>query len=893
MQGMMLGLLDGLTSLFSWLLSGIMSIVMTVVSPTIEFLLTLISYLLGIYFYQIGVFILGLIDYMEMLFRALAGLDSLWGKGMTLSIAGGEDGDVLLQVIRNRDVQQAFLAMCIVGLFLLVVTSVFQIIKVEYTTEGAKNSKTPIFQKAFKGLANLMLLPLLCCFGIIFSNQLLNLLDRATKTDSYNTTISGLVFTTAASEAFYKVGETPMKMTVATPHLAIVELINNCDSIIKNIANDTKQDTSIEDEYQMDSVDRKTTQERFQIQLDDYKYYKISDVSEYYNYANINYLILILSGVVILKAFVFTSFGMVMRLYKCAVLFIISPVVIGMTPVNEGGLGKWRGQFIGQVLSAYGTVLSLNLYIILIRIFINLDVSFQGVTNFVLSEDLMVGLLKSIFVMVGALMIEQFAKEIGGYFGAEDAMSAGKGMAKQVGDTAMKGVKAAGAVGKFAATGGMSLAVTAGKGIAGAVKGGVKVGKSAVNKAKELKATEGGVFKGIGHAAADLGKDALSWGKGAFHGVRDTFGVEGKVKRQNNKAISKNNKQIEKNEFAQNALLNKMERLDKMGKLDDTTKAEITAQYDALEAEKDELKAGNKTFSEMNEDIDKSGEGARNERKAMNYRVKNSKVLKGASKGGKWLGSKAIEAGERAAMYADYGFAAMQGMYDDTMQNIPGFKALQGIDKSAQAGAKKMKGGHAAAMEKILEIREDKVKDSYKNSPAGILDNINLGAGSKRVMDEFVQELKASQQNVTVEANKAIDDLKDFLSNLKNNPKFYDGKNFTEAGEEQRFAAINQAVNTLNAKGANVNFSDVAGFAAKAELNGKVDINLSDLKMDVDPKKFEKAIADAMKKSGGLMNADVLRDELTKVFAELGEKGNKNMLIQIETIIKKVMNDLK
>lgn len=906
MKGMTLALLDGLSKMFEWLLDGILQLVINVVSPIIQFLLTLISYLLGIYFYQIGVFILGLVDFVEMLFRSLAGLAIANDRGIAISIAGGE-GDILVQLIRNKDVQQAFLAMCIVGLFLLVVTSVFQIIKVEYTTEGAKNSKTPILQKAFKGLANLMLLPILCIFGIVFSNQLLGLLDKATKTEGdATTTISGLVFSTAASDAFYKKGETKMYMRYATPSLAIVELLNNLGGILKNAWNDAGEDFNPElsREYALSEEKREEIQSNFQTQQDGYKYYDIENVSQYYNYSNIDYLILILSGIVILKAFLFTSFGMVMRLYKCAVLFIISPAVIGMTPINEGGLGKWRGQFVGQVLSAYGTILSVNLYIILIRVFINIDISFVGFTQFVFSKTLMAGLLKAIFVMVGALMIEQFSKEIGGYFGAEDAMSAGKGMAKQVGDTAMKGVKVAAKVGSFAATGGASLAIKAGQGIAGAVgsmakgaKGGFENTEGKFGK-KLLGATKGAVWDGgIKKAGVNIGKTAKNAGLGAAHFFSDGVTmvknkIDGIREDELRDEMGNNAAAISARKNYDQAVTNSQEKISEID--DQISKAGSEEDRAKLEAQKSSIQSD---LSKMrDEGIAKYGNKWMDDNfvEATNSRQDEiQKVLNPYDRHHSRLKSltNAAAVGARGVSY--FG-AAMKGLGDEAMQDVPGFKVFQNIDKAAHAGAKAMKGNHAANMEKIDELREDRVKNSYNGTIFAGADKVLLGAASIKFSEQVGSEVGAAQQNLKVEAGDTFRRLADELERLQKSPQFFENGQYTEGGAQMYHQAINAALSELNSKGANLNFSDVENLANKTiDLGGKIDISLADLKIDFDPKKIEKSINDALRKSGGAMKPEVLRDELQKIFNELGLSGNKNMLMQIEAIIKKVMNDLK
>ena len=217
MRGMLLGLgeliADAIGAVLKVVIMPLINIIFDfILTPIIRLLIEIVKYSVGCLLYMISSFLLQLIDFVEILFRALAGLDASGGNtGMSIELSlNGDKGDILIQLIRNPDIQQAFLSMCIVGVFLLVVTTVFQIIKTEYTTEGAKNAKGPIFQKAFKALSNLMLLPILVIMGIVFASQLLGLLDSATKGTGNNPTISGLIFVAAASDAHYKVWEEVM-----------------------------------------------------------------------------------------------------------------------------------------------------------------------------------------------------------------------------------------------------------------------------------------------------------------------------------------------------------------------------------------------------------------------------------------------------------------------------------------------------------------------------------------------------------------------------------------------------------------------------------------------------------------------------------------------------------
>lgn len=499
-----------------------------VIGPCVAFVFNLINYVLAILWYNISMFILSLIDYVQILFKLLAGLSV---DGMQFNLAGSKFGnsDLLIQLIMSNDIKNVFLSMCIVGIFLLVITTIFQIIKVEYTTEGAKNAKGPILNKAFKGLCNMIMIPALCICGVFIGNQVLELLDTATK-PSAKASISGQLFVAAASDAFYKANDIQVIMLTSLPDLAIALLIPNIFGITWNSVSSAWQigeDGSISNnpDYEngktpsasyhsvivntggVDKVEAKFLEKEV-----GFNYYLLYNVSRYYDYSRINYLLLIFGGCILLKTLYFTCFGMIVRLYQCGTLFIISPAVIGMTPINESGLGKWRSDFIGSAISAYGVVLAMNIYLILVKILLSIKFDFTSYDDYVLGASLMEGLLKCIIVIGGAVYIEKFSGQIGGYFGAKDALAQGKEMEKgtkaAVKSVAEGAVKAVGTGVQIAAmaTGVGGAAVGAAKGLGAAMKAGGAAAKVAGGSklGNFARGVGGGIKGGAGHVMSSM-----------------------------------------------------------------------------------------------------------------------------------------------------------------------------------------------------------------------------------------------------------------------------------------------------------------------------------------------------------------------------------------------------
>ena len=903
--GMFAGILDPLTWILEqviklameWIIKPVFKILLV---PLIQLIIETVKVLITFIFYNVGSFILALIDFIEGLFRVLCGLPS---DKMSLTLGNnGGTGDILVQVIRSSEIQQAFLAMCIVGLFLLLITSVFQIIKVEYTTEGAKNSKTPILQKAFRSLANLMLLPLLVVFGIIIANGVLGVLDKATTPDEGdNPTISGLLFATAASEAHRPKDNDYFKMesTViidAVPGILEYVIESALETIGMILDGGAYGDTSVkEKEYYNNETKRLDIESMYINQDEDHKYWNPNHVSSDFEIMEINYLILVLGGVVVLKAFFFTVFGLVMRLYKCATLFIVAPVVIGLTPMTEGGLGKWRQSFMGEVLGAYGTVLSVNIFMIVIRVLININLNLAS-ENFLFTSSFLTFLLKSIIVIAGCLMIEKFSKELGGYFGAADAMGAGGGMAKQVGSTALKaGMAVAGAaVGGAALVGGVAkLGAGAVKGTAGIagklVKGGVTAGKAGVGAVKtgagklaHLTGRDGKIAaKKAGKAAQ---KEAFAMVK-AEGGTKEEAKERGKLaydmasastlheyqaqksgekqakkdERANKKKISEARKEIAKNEKQR-------------------SKYEKTLSGWSKNGGEDFVEAASKSHElfEKNEDLRKitadddariaAEKAAKDEKKAA-----RSAKLKSFGADVVHKASNAAGAVSGAAMNAQSMFV---GFGAKALDIIPGMNILKGLKKDQEAGAAMLGSDHEAA----LKAAQDKSKDRKQKILAGALlgtntmQNVSRSAAVLETTQQVVKDAKIEQVNLEAGALRTLN------SAIANSSMFN-----SMSKQDQAQYALSMA-DKLGDMGANISAEQVMSLISAGVQQQKYDFQFN-----FDASAIEKAVNEALRKGGSVKD---IEQSLKALLDKQADAGNKLMIKKIEELLKKFQSEL-
>lgn len=135
-------------------------------------------------FYLLSMALLSIIDLFQLLFRKLAGLDTYYVDGTAQS--GDIVSDFLTGILFGGYpiLSSVFLGLIILGVILLFLSTIVAIIRNEYTTDKAENSKGKIVGKAFKSVIYFAIIPVVCIFGVYLANIVLVAVDKAT---TYNT----------------------------------------------------------------------------------------------------------------------------------------------------------------------------------------------------------------------------------------------------------------------------------------------------------------------------------------------------------------------------------------------------------------------------------------------------------------------------------------------------------------------------------------------------------------------------------------------------------------------------------------------------------------------------------------------------------------------------------
>lgn len=255
-----------------------------------------------------------IIDFIREIFYTLAGI-----KPVNIN---GEQTDLLSHFILSDTVKRTFFSIFLVAVILLVVFVFVAIIRSEYAHGENKKSKTQILGKALQSFAIFLIVPFVLIAGITLTNVVMGAINQSMNPyfleAGGNTTIGGQILITSGQYAF--IGEESARSEIERMFLTG--------------------------------------------QLD---YFDMGVVSQYYNLRSMDFLIGIFGSIVIMVMFVMSAITFIQRIFDIVLLYVISPVSVSTIPVDDGNRFKiWRDMTISKILGAYGIILSMNLFFIII-----------------------------------------------------------------------------------------------------------------------------------------------------------------------------------------------------------------------------------------------------------------------------------------------------------------------------------------------------------------------------------------------------------------------------------------------------------------------------------------------------------------------------------------------
>ena len=249
-----------------------------------------------------------LIDFIKTIFYKLCGIE-------TVEIEG-EQGDLLSNLLESDIIKRVFLTIFIIGFILLIMFTIIAIIKSNY--QEKQNWKT-VLSKTGQAFMIMLLIPFTVLIGVMLTNTVMSSINQAMN-----------VYPSAGQ------GTIGGQFLITIGHDAYIGLIEQSQAEAMFVSGELN-------------------------------YAKLSVVKQYYDITELNYVIGLLGSLVMLVMFVISAITFVQRIFDIVLLYIISPVSISTIPLDEGNRFKvWKDMLISKILSAYGIILVMNLFFLII-----------------------------------------------------------------------------------------------------------------------------------------------------------------------------------------------------------------------------------------------------------------------------------------------------------------------------------------------------------------------------------------------------------------------------------------------------------------------------------------------------------------------------------------------
>jgi len=451
-----------------------------------------------------------LLDAMQFVIRKLAGLDVYYVNGVKTQ------GDIVYDVVigilgingvpeKYSSLATVFWSMVIFGGMLLVLSTIFAIIRSHYATDTSKANPFNIIRSAVKTLFMMAIIPLASVFGIYLANVLLQALDEITSpasnlqieevyknssrdytsffekgnasngAETYasydfftfgsytNTaTFSGIMFEICANNAnrvrgnSYTASKASTKgtddrwkegkwsdfgiftSTVDDEALRKEEVATMIDTAFA--FNLRTKDPQIASLHGTESWELVSSFTYFQsgvwylatINFRSFSKYNVGLVWYYYDLWSFNFFIAFAGMSVAITFLSSVVFGLIVRMIECLALFVIFPPLVGMGPMDGNkAIGKWKKQFIGDVLMGYGAVIGLNLIFLILN-------EIDKMTFF--QSSLLNRLSQMAIILAMLAVLKDLVKLVSSFIGGGDANEIG---GKTKGDVKKAATKAA------------------------------------------------------------------------------------------------------------------------------------------------------------------------------------------------------------------------------------------------------------------------------------------------------------------------------------------------------------------------------------------------------------------------------------------------------------------
>lgn len=309
-----------LESVLGWLFNNVLSpLLQEVLWPIFTGLLDLIYSVLAGIFYTILASLLKIIDSLQQAFNLFAGIDKVIYKG--------EKYTLLEMVFHLNSVRSAFILLTVVGVFLAIMFAAIAVSQNIFDME-TENTRpvSKILGMTLRTMVRFLIVPLTVLFLIRLSGGVLE----------------GIQYAMGASDG-------SLARTVF-----VVSSLDAAKNEAYNISGSKADEVGI-----MDAV-------RKDFYIGEKHYYDKNEVGQSFKFEKFDYIIGFSASIFLIVVLALCLLNFVSRIFEVIVLYIVSPFFVSIMPLDDGEKFKaWQDMFVAKLFSGYGSVIGMELYMML------------------------------------------------------------------------------------------------------------------------------------------------------------------------------------------------------------------------------------------------------------------------------------------------------------------------------------------------------------------------------------------------------------------------------------------------------------------------------------------------------------------------------------------------
>ncbi len=376
-------------TLFNNLLMPLLEMELNVI---IEIVGTMVMNFLYNLLFQVARLLLWVLDAVERIFRTLAGLEPVYFTGD--SGVKEESGSLLLTMLNTRTIRSALLGMILASVALCFLIAIFATIRAAGDMSG-KRSVSEVLHRTGRSLVKLITIPFMALVIVATGDAVLLGINNATAQDQVP--VSQILFTMSTLDA---VREEDF------PDAKYYNVSTRSSALAKKNAPDpsTVADFGMKDKY------------RRQLYYGELDRDNIREVLRIFDIRRIDYIICVGLTAVFIFLFGVMAVNMASRIFDCLLLLLVEPFFAAAIPLDEGKkFDKWKELFLGRLISGYGIIVGVNLYLSVIGLIFSGKIQFFGPKTTPAVEYL----VEIFFVAIGAWTIYKAGPVVTGIMSAQ------------------------------------------------------------------------------------------------------------------------------------------------------------------------------------------------------------------------------------------------------------------------------------------------------------------------------------------------------------------------------------------------------------------------------------------------------------------------------------------